>query len=92
MSNLAMMKEWKAEGHAEGMAEGMALGMQEARRTDLLKVLRMRFPDLPSDIALMIRGMSDLDQLGRWFDAALVAPTAEMFRSMSNDADMRVRK
>jgi hypothetical protein len=81
--------EWKAEGRAEGLAEGMALGMQEARRADLLKLLYMRFPDVPYDVTTSVRGMTDLDQLARWFEAALVAPTLEHFRLMAGDADGR---
>ena len=89
MRSPATILEWKAEGRAEGLAEGMALGMQEARRADLLKLLYMRFPDVPYEITTGVRGMTDLDQLGRWFEAALVAPTLEQFRLMACDADGR---
>jgi hypothetical protein len=89
MNSVSAMLEWKAEGRAEGFAEGMAVGMQEARRSDLLKVLRMRFPEISSDITTGIRGMKDLDQLTRWLEVALTAPTAEMFRAMAHDADGR---
>ncbi len=92
MTPVSTMLQWKAEGRAEGAAEGMALGMQEARRSDLLKVLRVRFPDAPFDLTATVRGMKDLDQLGRWFEAALVAPTVEAFRIMAQDADARARK
>jgi len=83
------MLEWKAQGRADGMAEGMAMGMLEARRSDLLKTLRVRFPDVPYDLTTGVRGMTDLDQLTRWFEAALVAPNIEIFRVMAADADNR---
>jgi hypothetical protein len=89
MHTAATILEWKAQGRAEGLAEGMALGMQEARRGDLLKVLYMRFPDVPYDVTTCVRGMTDLDQLARWFESALVAPTLEQFRHMACDADGR---
>ena len=79
--------DWKAQGKAEGMAEGMALGMQEARRADLLKVLHIRFPGVPYEVTTCVRGMADLDQLARWFEAALVAPTVEQFRHMAAESD-----
>ncbi len=83
---LQMMKE---EGRAEGFAEGMAAGMLEVRRTDLVKVLRVRFPDVAYDLVSIVRSMTDQDQLQRWFEAALVAPTKEMFPVMAQDADQR---
>lgn len=81
--------EWKAQGHAEGVAEGMMLGMREARRSDLLKVLYIRFPEVPYDVTGAVRGMTEMDQLGRWFEAALVSPTLDQFKAMTADADAR---
>lgn len=81
--------EWKAQGHAEGVAEGMMLGMQEARRADLLKVLYIRFPEVPYEVTGAVRGMTELDQLGRWFEAAVVSPTLDQFKAMAADADAR---
>lgn len=89
MNSVASMMDWKAEGRAEGFAEGMAIGMLEARRSDLLKVLRLRFPEIGSDITTGIRGMRDLDQLSRWLEVALTAPMVEMFPTMAQQADDR---
>jgi hypothetical protein len=77
---------WKSDGRAEGLAEGMAMGMLEARREDLLKVARVRFGTVPHDVTYAIRGAADIDQLGRWLDAALVAATVEQFTAMTRDA------
>ena len=86
MHSVTTLMEWKTQGRAEGFAEGMAMGMLEARRSDLLKLLRVKFPEAPYG---SIRGMTDIDQLGRWFESALVAPTTDHFRIMANDADAR---
>lgn len=79
MAATAMMLDWKAEGRAEGLAEGLALGMAEARRDDLLKLLRVKYHNLPPELAAAVRGATELDALSRWFDAALAAPTIEAF-------------
>ena len=42
MNAVSTLMEWKTQGRAEGFAEGMAAGMLEARRSDLLKVLRLQ--------------------------------------------------
>ena len=51
MGTTADIRMWRSEGRAEGMAEGMALGMAEARRDDLLKLLRVKFVHLPPELA-----------------------------------------
>lgn len=86
MARVSDLLEWKSDGRAEGLAEGMALGMLEARREDLLKVIRVRFQAVPHDVMYAVRGVTDVDELGRWLDAALVAPSAEVFAAMTRGA------
>ncbi|MBY0461045.1 MAG: hypothetical protein K2V38_27300 [Gemmataceae bacterium] len=79
MPSPGMMLEWKEEGRAEGFAEGLASGMVEARREDLLKLLRVKFVTLPPELTSAVRNERALDPLSRWYDAALAAPTLEAF-------------
>jgi len=79
MASAAIMLEWKAAGRAEGMAEGMAMGMLEARREDLIKLLRVKYHDLPPELNGAVRGAAELNLLTAWYDAALAAPTLEAF-------------
>lgn len=78
----SLMLSWKQEGRAEGFAEGLASGMLEARREDLLKLLRGKFVTFPPELGAAVRGERGLDLLTRWFDAALAAPTLETFAVM----------
>ena len=79
MASMSVMLEWKAEGRAEGFAEGLASGMLEARREDLLKLLRVKYHLLPPELTSAVRSSADINQLTGWFDAALAAPTLEGF-------------
>jgi hypothetical protein len=79
MASASLMLEWKAEGRAEGFAEGLASGMLEARREDMLKLLRTKYVTFPPELNSAVRGCSELDNLTRWYDAALAAPTIEAF-------------
>jgi hypothetical protein len=73
-----VIKEWKNAGRTEGLREGQL----EMRRTDLLRVMRIRYKtEIPADLAQTIQQTTDLDLLSRWFDAALEAPSLEAFRS-----------
>lgn len=79
----AVIEAWRREGRAEGLAEGMALGMLEARRADLLRALQMRFQAAPpAELIAAVRAANDLNRLARWFDAAVTAPSLDVFRAV----------
>lgn len=87
-----VIETWRAEGRAEGTAEGMARGMFEARRADLLRALQVRFATVPPpELSAAVRGIEEMDRLCRWFDAALTAPSIEMFRTVVAIGDDAVR-
>lgn len=79
MAATAQILAWKSEGRAEGFAAGLAAGLLDARREDLLKLLRVKSHALPPELTAAVRGTTDLTLLSRWFDAALAAPTLEGF-------------
>jgi hypothetical protein len=53
--------------------------MLEARREDLLKLLRVKYHSLPVELTSAIRAATELDYLTHWFESALAAPTLEAF-------------
>ncbi|MBL8793029.1 MAG: transposase [Planctomycetia bacterium] len=60
-----VVSEWIAEG--------------EARM--LLRLLKQKFPPgPPAELAAVIQGNHDTEQLARWFDAAVVAQSLDEFR------------
>jgi len=68
--------EWKAEGKAEGEIE--------ASRAKLLRVLELRLPgQLPAGLADAVGSQARLDELSRWFDAAVTASSLSSFLSAS---------
>ena len=75
MEQIDIVREWKDKARVEGR--------REAERDKLLKVLRKRFPpEVPPDLAQAVQQTTDLDQLARWFDAALDAPSLDVFRAV----------
>jgi hypothetical protein len=68
MRESTVVAGWKAEGKAE------------ARRSDILELLREKFgPTISPDLAATIERQADIDVLSRWFRAAIRAKTLEAF-------------
>jgi hypothetical protein len=67
--------EWQREARVEGRAEGKA----EA----LLRLLELKFhTPVPVELATAIKSTTDLDQLSRWFDAAVTIGSLDAFRQL----------
>jgi hypothetical protein len=70
-----VIREWKDAGRQEARLE--------ERRSALVKVLQKRFPpEIPADLTQMIQQSTDPEQLSRWFDAALDAPSLDAVRNV----------
>jgi hypothetical protein len=58
------------------------IGLIEARRADLLEVIRVRLQDpVPESVRVAIEGTNDPVTLERWFKAALAMNTLAEFRA-----------
>jgi hypothetical protein len=65
---------WKNEGKLEGIVE--------ARRANVLTVLRLRFQDpVPESIRLKVERANDPDILARWLQAAVTTTSLAKFRA-----------
>jgi predicted transposase YdaD len=54
--------------------EGKAEGLLQAKRQDLLRLIRNRFKSVPRAVTARVQATEDLEQLDAWFD---LAPTAD---------------
>jgi hypothetical protein len=74
MRESTVINEWIAEGRLKGRVE--------ARRADLLEVLRARFPiALPPHLNTAIQENTDPDLLSRWIILAAIADSLDAFRA-----------
>jgi hypothetical protein len=72
---LEWQRQARAEGEARGRAEGEARG-REFLRAKTLRLLQTQLKAaVPIDVVTAVEAQSDLEVLGRWFDAALTAQT-----------------
>jgi flagellar biosynthesis/type III secretory pathway protein FliH len=73
--------EWQAEALQRGLAEGEARGEAKAKAEAVIGALRLRFgKKLPKKLQQAIAQTTALDQLNRWFEAAITAPSLDAFR------------
>jgi hypothetical protein len=78
-------KEWQQALESWNVLESQQVKewQAEARRADLLHVLKVRFEkEVPADIVAAVQALSDWDELSRWFDAALKAESLDAFRAV----------
>jgi hypothetical protein len=80
MVESTVVAEWIAQGEAKGRAEGEV----KANRVNLLRILKLRFPEqVVAEVAAAIEAQTDVNLLLRWLDAAATSPTWEEFRAMT---------
>lgn len=76
----------------QDFASGLSLGMIEAKRRDVLRTFQLRFhASADPELAATVRAMDDIDRLDRWLDAAVTAPTADVFEGMVTAGDAMAR-
>lgn len=69
-------QKWIEQGQLQGRAEGRAEGKAEGKAELLLKLLRLRFQELPPHVEPRVRGASDAE-LDRWAERVLSADTLD---------------
>jgi hypothetical protein len=76
------LKGWNMV-ESQQVREWMTEAEIKAKVQSILRVLEKKFPaEVPSDLLALIRQSKDVQQLDRWFDAALDANTLSAFREV----------
>src|SRR6266540_2595323 len=77
-------KEWKQGFVGWNMGESKVANewRADAVRGNVLRALELRFrAPVPADLAEAVRALTDLRELGRWFDASQTATSIKEFRN-----------
>ncbi|WP_282702861.1 hypothetical protein [Streptomyces sp. CC219B] len=70
-------EEGREKGLAEGRAEGRVQGLAQGKAEDILLLLERRGIDVPDADRERVTSCDDLETLGRWFDRAITAASAD---------------
>ncbi|WP_437756113.1 hypothetical protein [Sorangium sp. So ce1389] len=68
--------EGEREGRLEGEREGRLAGRLDGQRSTLLKLLRLRFGELPEPVEARVRA-ADAAQIEGWTERVLTSPTLD---------------
>ena len=71
--------EGRSEGRTEGLAEGLARGQLDTAHATLIRLLGVRFGELPDKIVTVVQATDNLKQLNTWLDRVVTADTLEDF-------------
>jgi hypothetical protein len=74
------LKEWEMK-EAQLLSQFQTEGKLMAMRANLLRLLELRCKKpVPADLAAAIEAKTDMDELARWFDAAVACTSYKAFR------------
>jgi hypothetical protein len=66
-------------GLAQGIEQGVELGAVQARRQDILRILRRRYPEVPESVVERIGQITDPERLSTLLDSATDAESLDQF-------------
>ena len=72
-----LIEQGKAEGKAEGIEQGKAEGIAEGKQDAVLKLLRLRFQDVPEMLSREISNIHSLTRLDTLLEQAMTAQSLE---------------
>ena len=79
-----IQEEAREQGFQEGFQEGFQAGLQEGRLEgmvqNLLKVLQIRFGELPPEVLEAVNGIEEMDILNLLFREAIATPSLAEFQ------------
>ena len=78
------IKEAEEEGMKKGIKEGKEKGHLEARKEDILELLRLRFGEVPNEVEDKIKKTSDIDRLNEIFKMAATVKSMDEFEEFLN--------
>ena len=78
-----LIEQGKAEGKAEGIEQGKAEGIAEGKQDAVLKLLRLRFQNVPETLSREIRNIHNLLILDTLLEQAMTAQSLEEINTHS---------
>ncbi|NER29686.1 MAG: flagellar assembly protein H [Symploca sp. SIO1C4] len=76
-SVMEFVTDWQEKGRKQGLYEGR----QESKQEDILRILEVRFEDIPPELRKLVSKINDLEVLGTLLTQAVTTQSLEAFKS-----------
>jgi len=70
---MILTEKWKMEGLQQGLQQGLIKAKQE----DIVKLIKVRFGNVPENVEKLISNINDLEELDELFTKAILANSLE---------------
>jgi len=70
---MILTEKWKMEGLQQGLQQGLIKAKQE----DIVKLIKVRFGNVPENVEKLISNINDLEDLDKLFTKAILANSLE---------------
>ncbi len=79
-------REGLEEGHEKGLEEGIKKGLKASMQMSVMNVLTVRFSTIPAELQTRLEEISDISQLRKLLEWAVLEPSVDAFagRAMGN--------
>jgi cation transport regulator ChaC len=61
----------------EGLQQGLQQGLIKAKQEDIIKLIKVRFGNVPENVEKLISNINDLEELDKLFTKAILANSLE---------------
>jgi cation transport regulator ChaC len=61
----------------EGLQQGLQQGLIKAKQEDIVKLIKVRFGNVPENVEKLISNINDLEELDKLFTKAILANSLE---------------
>lgn len=76
--------DWQEKGRELGRQEGLQEGLIAKGQEDILRILEVRFEDIPPELRELIGKIDDLEVLGNLLVQAVTTQSVEIFESVAS--------
>jgi len=70
---MILTEKWKMEGLQQGLQQGLIKAKQE----DIVKLIKVRFGNVPENVEKLISNINDLEDLDKLYTKAILANSLE---------------
>jgi hypothetical protein len=70
---MTLTEKWKIEGLQQGLQQGLI----KAKQKDIVKLIKVRFGNVPENVEKLIPNINDLEELDKLFTKAILANSLE---------------